>query len=192
MLKLSKRTIEDLEHGYSSIITQFENIQTIHLHNIRFENEDINNALDAIIKNLKQSKIFDYLDRMIDFDRCNGIPEYYNELKKEYNFVDNFGDIQVHIELKWEYSTRGVCIYIDFKSDTELSLDEKVKIIEQRTKEFIYGWDILKEDLIANQEDYIKRLIEKDKELDKERTENVIKTEKEDTEFIDFCKNFNA
>ena len=204
MLKLSKRTIEDLKHGYCSIFTSFEYTKTIHLHNIRFENEDVNNALDAIIKNLKQSEIFDYLDQMADFNCCNGIPEHYNELKKEYHFVDNFGDTTAHIELEWyfdgeKYSTREAYIYLNFKSDTELSLDEKVKIIEQKTKEFIYGWNIVKEDLIADQENYIKKLKIRDKELEQEEaaerqkiSDNEVKETEEDNKFIDFCKNFKA
>lgn len=200
MLKLSKRTIEDLKYGYSSIITRFENLETIHLHNIRFEDENINIALDAIIKKLKESEIFNYLDKMADFECFHGIPEYYNELKKEYHFIDNFGDIQVHIELKWyfdgEDTHREASVYIDFKSDTELSLDEKVKIIEQRTKEFVYGWNILKEDLIKDQKDYIEKLQIKDKELENLKKEKISENEEkekeeiEDCNFIDFCKIF--
>lgn len=204
MLKLSKRTIEDLKRGYSSIFTSFENLKTIHIHNIRFENEDINIALDAIIKKLKESEIFTYLDKMADWNCCNGIPKFYNEMRKEYNFVDNIGDIQVHIELGWDfdgekYSTRGARIYLYFKSDEELSLDEKVKIIEQRIKEFVYGWNIVKEDLIKDQKDYIEKLQIEDKEienlknLEKEKiSEQKEKEEIEDCNFIDFCKIFEA
>lgn len=199
-MKLSNEILENLERPnyYLKVIDDYKDYYAINLNNVEFDNADVNNALQAIYTELEKSKIFEYLDDMADWNCCNKTPKFYNEMKKEYNYNIDIEHNQFHIRLKWnfdgeKYSTKSVAIYINFNKDTDLSsLNKKVEIIIQKTKEFLYNWHIIKSSLLTNMDNYIKRLIEKDKELNKERTDNVIKTEKEDTEFIDFCKNFKA
>ena len=204
-MELTLHTLEQLSPNYrygSNIFTidNKKNTASIDLGYVGFKEEDIENAINSIYDSLHKLEIYKYLDDMVDQNCCYRTPKFYNELKKEYNFYDNFGDTQVHIRFKWcfdgeKYCDRNSQIYFNFNNSKDLSEEEKVEIIKQKTKEFLYGWNIVKKDLLKDMTEYIEEIKGQDKVLEKEKQKaQEIKTKKdeEDKEFIDFCKNFKA
>jgi hypothetical protein len=201
-MNLSREVLETISNPrfYQDIIKEDTDYYAINLNNVKFDNKDVNAAFTRLYSDLTKKYIYNHLDPMADWNCCNKVPKDYNKLKKEYNFYYNndiIKDAQVHIRFKWnfdgeKYSDRAVKIYLNFDNSVKLDTVGKIQAIMQKTKDFLYNWDKIEPDLFRDMENYISKIKAEDKRIEAEKQEIIAKPEKEDTEFIDFCKNFKA